>query len=289
MLMSCRQFFEYSAISGIPSLPTSVPDLVSPPKAIHYDEGAHLLAIEDAGQTSRTLKDYLISDDSTFDVAIIGKALGEWLAEFHLWGQTDEAAKYRAILSQNTEMAAVGLNYTFAALSPPDDSLWKEIQAYIEEVKKNDDNTGPFVVHGDFWTGNILLAPTSTGELRIKVLDWEASNCRNILWKDLGQMCSEMYQPAVFGHIPEEKGKKIVSSFLSAYQERRKPSQEEVRMAAVRCGVHMVVWPGLTGWGDEASVAACKALGREYAEKGWNRDWDWIRRSVLGALVHESW
>jgi Phosphotransferase enzyme family len=283
------KFFEFSAIAEVPRFTTSDPDLVSPPKGIHYDAEEHVLAIEDAGEASRTLKEYLIANESAFEVATIGKALGEWLAELHLWGQTDAAAKYRSILSQNIEVAEVGLNYTFAALSPPDDPLWKDIQKYLEEVKANDDNTGPFVLHGDFWTGNILIAPTSTGELRIKVLDWEASNCRNILWNDLGQMCSEMYQPAVFGHISEEKGREIISSFLTAYQKRRKPTQEEVRMAVVRCGVHMVVWPGLTGWGDVASVASCKALGKQYAEKGWNRDWNWVRGSVFGVLVQESW
>ncbi|KAH6899349.1 kinase-like domain-containing protein [Coprinopsis sp. MPI-PUGE-AT-0042] len=288
-LTNMRGFFEYSAIAEVPVLPTTNPDLVSPPKSIHYDAEGHLLAIEDAGPTTRTLKDYLISNDSTFDAGVIGRGLGEWLAELHLWGQTDTAAKLRSVLSQNLEMAAVGLNYTFAALSPPDDPLWKDIQAYLEAVKRTDDNTGPFVVHGDFWTGNIILAPTSAGELRIKVLDWEASNCRNTFWNDLGQMCSEMYQPAVFGHITEEKGREIISSFLSAYKERRTPTQEEVRMAVVRCGVHMVVWPGLAGWGDEASVEACRALGREYAEKGWNRDWNWVRECVLGVLVSDSW
>ena len=207
----------------------------------------------------------------------------------HLWGQTDAANEFRSILSQNLEVAAVGLNYTFASLTPPDDPLWKAIQAYLEDVKERDDNTGPFVIHGDFWTGNILVAPTPAGELRMKVVDWEASNCRNILWNDLGQMCSEMYQPAIFGHVTEEKGRKLVSSFLDAYQQRRSPTQEEVRMAVVRCGVHMVVWPGLTGWGDEASVAACKALGRAYADKGWNCDWRWIKESMFGVLVQDSW
>lgn len=244
--------------------------------------------LEDAGQASCTLKDFLLADASDYDVEVIGRGLGEWLAELHIWGQTDGAARFRSVLSQNLEVAAVGLNYTFASLTPAEDPLWKSIQAYLQDVQKSDDNTGPFVIHGDFWTGNILVAPTSEGELKMKVLDWEASNCRNILWNDLGQMCAEMYQPAVFGHISEEKGRKLVSAFLDAYRKRRTPTQEEVRMAVVRCGVHMVVWPGLTGWGDDGSVAACRALGRKYAENGWNRDWVWMKESVLGVLVQDS-
>jgi Ser/Thr protein kinase RdoA (MazF antagonist) len=186
-------------------------------------------------------------------------------------------------------MAAVNLGYTLAFLDPPDNSLWWEIKTYLEDVQRNGDHTSSFVVHGDFWTGNVLITPTSTGDLGMKVVDWEASNCRHVLWNDLGQMCSEMYQPVVFGHIPEAKGRMLISSLLSGYQEIRKPTQEEVRSTTVRYGIHMMVWPGRSGWGDKVRVESCKAMGREYADKGWKCDWSWLRHSVFGVLVCESW
>ncbi|KAG2018537.1 protein kinase subdomain-containing protein PKL [Coprinopsis cinerea AmutBmut pab1-1] len=290
-LTTKRGFFEYSALANVPNIQTSSPCRVHTPSTIHYDEAAHLLAISDAGPHSQTLKQHLL-DNADLNYSQIGQSLGEWLAELHQWGQTDAAAPLRSILSQNLEMADVGLQYTFAGLVPEDDPLWSAVRSHVESLRKSDDNTGGFVVHGDFWTGNVLVSTENDSaegdvDLKLTVLDWEASNCRNLPWNDIGQMCSEMYEPTFFGHAGE-KGTQLVSVFVKGYLSKRKLSKEEARLAIVRFGVHLFVWPAWSGWGNEESVARCKELGREYVERAWNYDWKWLKGSVLGDLVDES-
>ncbi|TFK27869.1 hypothetical protein FA15DRAFT_692168 [Coprinopsis marcescibilis] len=285
-LTNKRGFFEYSSLAHVPKLPTSVPNLVDHSKAVHYDTEAHVLVLADVGKSAQTLKKRLIDDATTIDVRSIGRGLGEWLAELHLWGETDAAAPLREVLSKNIEVADVALRYTFGGLVPDDDPLWKEVRQHVESIRAAIP-TSPFIVHGDFWTGNVLLSDgDEPGTPKLTVLDWEACNCRAIPWNDIGQMCSEMYQPTFFGHAGEE-GPQLIAAFLEGYKSRKAISKEDARMAVVRFGVHLFVWPGMSGWGNDESVGRCKELGREYIQRAWSRDWEWIKSSTLGELLDD--
>ncbi|KAF4616583.1 hypothetical protein D9613_008538 [Agrocybe pediades] len=290
-LDSKRGFFEYSALQHVPSFKLSTTStLVNTPEAIRYDDKAFVLSIGDAGVTTRTLKQRLIEDAKNLDIPAIGQALGEWLAELHRWGRSEAAAPLRKILAQNTEIADLAIKYTFQGLVPEDDPLWKNVLEYVNDLRDQDKNDSDFIVHGDFWTGNILVSDPHVAEIHatkpttLTVVDWEASNCRNFTWNDVGQMCAEMYQPTFFGHAGDH-GTKLVSEFVKAYLSRLELSQEERRLACMRFGVHLFVWPGVTGWGDEVSVAECKKLGREFVDRAWHSDWSWLGKSVLRDLV----
>ncbi|KAF4616592.1 hypothetical protein D9613_008537 [Agrocybe pediades] len=286
-----RGFFEYSALLHVPthfnSGTTSIP--VQIPEAIHHDDQAHILIITDLGQNSRTLKQCLVEDAKSLDVQQVGKALGEWLAELHIWGRTEAAAPLRRVLSQNNDLTDGPIRYACSRLLPEDDPLWKAVRAHIDDLrdldKKGDSN---FVVHGDFITGNVMVVPkvsqNGVKTTKLAVIDWEAANCRNFTWNDIGQMCAEMYFPTFFGHAGN-LGTEMVSAFLKAYISRRELSEEERRMVIIRFGVHIFVWPGVTGWGDKMSVAECQKLGKEYVARAWKYDWDWLKESIVRNLV----
>ena len=249
---------------------------------MHYDDDAHILIMSDIGGKSRTLKQCLIEDAESLDIPSIGRALGEWLADLHLWGRTEPAGPLRAVLTQNTEIADIAIEYTFIGLVPDDDPLWKQVRNHVDNLRSLDKNDSDFVVHGDFWTGNVLVS--GEGYSQLTILDWEASNCRNFAWNDVGQMCSEMYQPTFFGHAGN-LGAEMVSAFVKGYLSKKELSDEERRLAVIRFGVHLFVWPGMTGWGDKESVVECKKLGREYIKRGWNYDWEWLKDSIVRELV----
>ncbi|KAF9556278.1 hypothetical protein CPC08DRAFT_752601 [Agrocybe pediades] len=227
------RFFEYSALLHVPthfnSGTTSIP--VQIPEAIHHDDQAHILIITDLGQNSRTLKQCLVEDAKSLDVQQVGKALGEWLAELHIWGRTEAAAPLRRVLSQNNDLTDGPIRYACSRLLPEDDPLWKAVRAHIDDLrdldKKGDSN---FVVHGDFITGNVMVVPkvsqNGVKTTKLAVIDWEAANCRNFTWNDIGQMCAEMYFPTFFGHAGN-LGTEMVSAFLKAYISRRELSEED--------------------------------------------------------------
>jgi len=282
----CGQFFEYSALLHVPTFKVSTSVFVQTPKAVHYDHDVLILVMSDIGGKSRTLKQCLIEDAKSLDIPSIGRSLGEWLANLHLWGRTKAAAPLRAVLTQNKELANVGIEYAFKSLVPSDDPLWQQVRSHVDNLRSLDNNDSDFIVHGDFCTGNVLVS--GQGNTQLTILDWETSNCRNFAWNDIGQMCSEMYQPTFFGHAGN-LGAEMVSAFMKGYLSKKELSDEERRLAVVRFGVHLFVWPRVTGWGNKESVAKGQKLGREYIERGWNYDWEWLKDSVVRDLVPKKY
>lgn len=116
------------------------------------------------------------------------------------------------------------------------------------------------------------------------VVDWEMARV-GYVWEDLGQMCAELYLPVHFRG--REEGAEMLAAFLKGYGGM---GEEVARRAVVHFGVHLVVWPcRISGWGEEREVEECVRVGMEFIEKGWERDWAWVAKSVLKAIVDDEW
>jgi thiamine kinase-like enzyme len=66
------------------------------------------------------------------------------------------------------------------------------------------------VLHGDFWTGNLLLSPSTSNEPT--VIDWEMS-CIGPRWHDVGQMAAELYLLVLVTSRHKRRGTGIESIF----------------------------------------------------------------------------
>ena len=133
-------------------------------------------------------------------------------------------------------------------------------------------NTANTVLHGDFWTGNILVDTKQ----QLTVVDWELARVGGA-WQDLGQMSAELWLCAVFAESEErgERAMQALHAFHSAYQEGRGDlGKEERRLAVMHTGVHCVAWPQYSGWESVELVEKMKVRGGKVAELAAEGDWE---------------
>lgn len=258
---------------------------VGTPIAHHYDSESHSVVVADAGSGSRDLKAILCSAAGLdADAEALGEALGVWLRRLHSWGRTEAAEELREALGGNTQAAGIWTWATYGrlletvALLPAAElggaaALFAEIVAATPAVQLPDT-----VLHGDFWCGNVLLDKST-----VTIIDWEMARVGEV-WGDLAQMCAELYLPFRFFGV--ETGIAIMRAFLGAYG---RVSEDIASRVVVHFGVHLAVWPARSGWEPQTEAVRCAVVGKEFIEKGWRRDWKWVKDSVLGELVDDSW
>src|SRR5690606_3804852 len=183
------------------------------------------------------LIDHVMSKDTT---EAIGSALGRFAAEVHLLGRlTDNAAAAKLRLDLGESLKAKEISFTvfydwlektanevqIGTLSADEmkELIQKAKKLMREEMfEKRDSWT---VVHGDFWTGNILIPQTlvsSSGlnnpskivEKKIHVVDWELCKLAPPHF-DLGQMIAEMYLP--FHFYANQASLSMIDAFFFSY------------------------------------------------------------------------
>ncbi|KAF8249404.1 kinase-like protein [Wilcoxina mikolae CBS 423.85] len=279
-----RCHFEHVVLASPPPAVTCARGLtLKIPTAYHYDKHHHILVLSDAGENSVTLKAWLLSpDSSTLKTSSLGQGLGVFLRSLHRWRGFPEP---RNELEKNTQAAKLWTWATYGRLIETIDLFpslltpYKEL--FIDVISAPEVDEEKTLLHGDFWCGNILLSPEQEVAT---VIDWEMAKVGHV-WGDIAQMCAELFLPFQF-HGTEE-GLEVMDAFLRAYGE---VSEEVARRVVVHFGVHLVVWPcRVPGWGSAEAVEGCAKVGAEFIEKGWKKDWKWVKESVLGAVVKEEW
>jgi len=89
--------------------------LVQVPKVHRLDEKAHVIIMDDAGESSLTLKDFLKSGRLSDSTAVkIGESIGEFLGSLHEWGTAHRADC--AIFEQHTEAPALAAGFYYGQL-----------------------------------------------------------------------------------------------------------------------------------------------------------------------------
>jgi len=113
-------------------------------------------------------------------------------------------------------------------------------------------------VMGDFWPGNLVVALDGDGRLKqISVLDWELSKL-GLAGVDVGQFSAELY---LLKRCHEAECGETATVMLEHFLETYKPTDDELRRAAVHMGSHLVVVPVYAPKGDRQTTSAVTAEG----------------------------
>ncbi|KAF5001011.1 hypothetical protein F66182_16226 [Fusarium sp. NRRL 66182] len=157
---------------------------------------------------------------SLLSTSTIGHQLGFWLRSFHNWSLTPEQVALRAQVWQNDHMRELKYSFTYG-------SVLKALENFPELLKSHKetlDTIGDFlakedqrmskeggdgysVLHGDFWSGNILIdnagwrEPPLLGRTNeLFVIDWEFSHFGHRSC-DLGQIVGDLYERKIYGNF----------------------------------------------------------------------------------------
>lgn len=263
-------------------LPTT--SLVTVPAVHLHDEEAAVIIMSDCGENIISLKDLLLRDGAipVSTAHAVGSALGEFLAQVHTWGNSEEVLDFfegnmqaRTLTAWVTYGRAVstvsGAESRLSALQdPPLDIPETQLQAVAEVAERTADairTARETIVHGDFWPGNVLVKLAETGgEVeRIYVMDWELvkpglSGC------DVGQFCAELHQARSFYPANAEPASTVLDAFLCAYKAKRGGEMTSVaRLAQTHLGAHIAVFTARnSSWKDRETVRKLVLEGVRY-------------------------
>ena len=270
--------------------------IIGVPDIYYYDRSNKVLVMQDAGTEVKNLKGSLLAGEIDSGQAIaIGCALADFAMLLHTWSKTQpqlcqEMSKHRQATDIYLWATYGRLGETISMVSGGALEGYREAFDQVHQLMTSEmrDSVGCGIIHGDYWTGNILVSqdPTNSniGINRLYVIDWELSKVAPAIF-DIGQMSAEIFLVYHFRKKPEAV--KLLDAFLGAYG--------GLESTAARCkvsihfGTHLVVWPiRVPGWGTMGEIETCVKTGAEYIQKGLQGDVNWLKKSILGELFRES-
>ncbi|XXG96556.1 Cytoplasmic tRNA 2-thiolation protein 2 [Hypoxylon texense] len=220
----------------------------------------------------------------------LGKTLGRWLRGFHEWaGQRDEL---RRVVADNDGMQQIKHMINFdtllerieqfpSILGDAEDAFTKVRDMDSEEWDVEDELQ---VIHGDFWTGNILLpdAPIQEGaDVLMFVIDWEMAQLGKY-WFDLGQMIAELYELKLYKGILG--GLWIIEGFVDGYGAI---SEGFTFRIAIQVGVHLIGFgTSVPGWGTPEQIENVARTGKDIIVHALKKDRQWFEESDLASLFN---
>ncbi|GAP87725.1 putative phosphotransferase enzyme family protein [Rosellinia necatrix] len=292
----CLKTLSAFPTEGKTKLPGDVNIIVRAPKFYHFDEQNNT-QVQEVLCGSMNLKEYALTTYSadTPDTARpqclqLGRALGKWLYNFHT-SSTMQAA-LRETVAGNTEMQKLKHTIYFSWVLDrvkQFPSVLSESKDFFEKVrdttaKEADDESRLRVIHGDFWTGNVLLpsGPIQDGiDVTVFVVDWEMAEI-GLPNVDLGQMIGELYQLKLFKNITA--GLWMVQGFVEGYGV---VSDEFAFRTALQIGAHLLSFgAAVEGWGTQDQVEMVVRIGRDIMVHAWEKDREWFRGGDLKCLFH---
>ncbi|KAH8423007.1 uncharacterized protein LDX57_000763 [Aspergillus melleus] len=232
----------------------------------------------------------------------LGAALGQWLGSFHAWIAESAQTELVRTMEGNELMRdlkfsinyenLVGLVDKYPDLLGGSRSVFEEVRdlARSELGRKDGEGAAFGVIHGDFWSGNVLIPKNILDQqeqnpntnIPLFVIDWELAQC-GARALDLGQMIAELYFVKHFRDV--DAGPWIIEGFARSYPHL---TEAMAYRAAIHVGVHFICWGTmLTDWGSEEQVREVVALGRDLIVKGWRREREWFEGGFWGCLLGE--
>ncbi|KAE8450869.1 hypothetical protein EG329_005309 [Mollisiaceae sp. DMI_Dod_QoI] len=297
-LTDSRCEYEHSILTALSSFPPVVHSgiLVQTPHLYLFNKETNTQVYSDL-PSSLDLKTYVLTHHETLTEAQcqrLGRALGEWCRSFHVWANSPQQTSLREVMKGNKAMQDLKYSINYDVLLATVDvfpEILGEKKALLEEVAKKvktelEARDGE-LIHGDFWSGNVLLPSTpipspssSIPPLKVFILDWELSQL-SLPFFDLGQMLAELYELHHFKH--HSAGLWLMQSFISGYGEM----DEEMKwMTILHTGVHLVCWGSrVAGWGTKEQVEDVVRTGRDWIVGAWERRREVFEGMVLGGLL----
>ncbi|KAI1853146.1 hypothetical protein JX266_001852 [Neoarthrinium moseri] len=248
------------------------------------------------------LKSLLASSDVSEPTArSIGHDLGKWLKAFHDWASAPDQKGLRIEIEKNRIMRHLKYQITYARfidvlqkfpeLIEGHGKALREIQEMaFKDFKKTpseDDGDDWGLIHGDFWSANVLLPPSprmeTKGSTSLLVIDWEYAQYGRREY-DIGNMIGDLIERWHFGRLHSFVW--AIQGFVKGYGGI---GDEMAFRTAIYAGVHLINWynRGPSKPNNDETLSALR-LGRDLVVKGWEKDRTWLLSSVLEHLFQTT-
>ncbi|KAI2701938.1 hypothetical protein CBS147332_7714 [Penicillium roqueforti] len=272
---------------------------VKAPHLLDFNQETDTQVLEDL-PNSIDLKNFLLSevshDLSESSGRALGGALGSWLRLFHNWTADEQQMESTKLLGENKFMKDLKfwVNYTmlmdtienFPSILEEDRDIFEKVRDLAAaELERQSHADGYGIIHGDFWTGNVLLPNeplTRQTKTTMFIVDWEMSHIGSRAL-DLGQMIAELYETKLFKNV--DGGLWIMQGFLEGYGAL---DDEMAFRTAIHVGVHLICWGSrVPGWGTQKQIEEVVKVGRDLIVHGWKKDKDWFAEGSLSCLFKD--
>ncbi|KAL4898386.1 kinase-like domain-containing protein [Aspergillus ambiguus] len=206
----------------------------------------------------------------------VGRALGTWLRAFHAWGDAAAQSVVKSAMAENRLMRDLKCTINYDNLVAAVDrypGLLEGSRGVFERVREmargelGRAGEGSGLIHGDFWSGNVLVNTAGPRSTRLFVVDWEMAQCGPRAL-DLGQMIAELYELTHFKGEPA--GRWIVEGLVEGYADL---GEEMAFRTAIHVGTHLICWGStVAGWGTDEQVQEVVRIGRDLVVNGWEKN-----------------
>ncbi|TVY49918.1 hypothetical protein LCER1_G007543 [Lachnellula cervina] len=312
--------------------PTSLSRIKVP--CLHFfiqdtEANTNTIILEDI-QDAVDLKSLLVSPSTSPSLShthatSTGYSLGSWLRSYHAWissPSSTPSALCSAISTNSENMRRLKHDITYnifieiiaqfpevtARLTGGERKSLEDVKEMADgefdrKVAMGDDSGEWGIIHGDFWTGNILLSPAIPSQQpteepepepeplpNLFIIDWESTQFGHRAY-DIGQMIGDLLERQHFSHNNSNGDAAVLAleGFIDGYGA---VSEEMAFRIAVHAGVQLVTWvargPPLhmrPAWATRERVVGIVEMGVRFILRGWGRDREWIGGSVLKGLV----
>ncbi|KAI1036556.1 hypothetical protein LB503_003382 [Fusarium chuoi] len=277
-----------SGISSSDNVPKETNNfVVRTPELYHFDQASSTQVLEFMSDSIH-LKDYAIRNYGS-PTPVSYKP--QWLRDFVKWSV--QQVKHRDLVAQNEFGQAVRHMVNYAWLHerikeyPNILNDVKEILVQVEQMAaaEKDDTDKLQIIHGDFWTGNVVLPNAATKEgtkTPVFIVDWEMTQL-GLPSVDFGQMIAEMYALWLYKSI--DAGLWMMEGFIEGYGDI---SEDFAFRTAIHVGTHLVcVTTDFPAWGRENYERVVK-VGRGIIVHAWKKDREWFEKGDLACLFRSE-
>ncbi|KAI0803573.1 kinase-like domain-containing protein [Xylaria sp. FL0064] len=307
-----RTLYEECMLDALSSFPSSVSG-VQAPRLYLFIRESNIQVLEDF-PTAIDLKSVFVSPARNQSITVpvvvsLSRDIGAWLRLFHDWSMSSNPRLHN--FGDNEPMRKLKYAITYDAylrvletdfpdlLEGHREDLQQVKEAARKEFEKTskdghvDKNWG--FIHGDFWTGNILvptdlLPPNSQHpvERKLFIIDWEFTQFGHRAY-DVGQMIGDIYERWLFGRA--DGAISAIEGFIEGYG--RLEDEGLAYRIAIHAGVHLIGWyirraPNSPLLFPLAQVREAMRTGRDWIEKGWQRDVDFFKSTPLASLFSQE-
>ncbi|KAL1854448.1 hypothetical protein VTK73DRAFT_8745 [Phialemonium thermophilum] len=305
-----RCFYEETMLHALNDFSSTTANITTP-RLLLFDPKTSTQVLEDIPDAT-DLKSFLLQHANSQSparplgaraAASIGYGLGSWLRSLHDWSSGTVQENLRNQLARNAGMRELKCRVTDVAFQTllenfPDlldgrAPTLERVRHWMREdfekpVLKTADGLEWGVIHGDFWTGNVLLpVQTSRSPVRLVVIDWEFAQIGHRAY-DLGQMVGDLYERHHFHSVDSSLA--ILGEFVRGYRGSDGSLSDELAFRTViHAGVHLIGRftrrpPNGRLADPQDKLSGAMGLARDWILKGWERDREWFGRSALAPL-----
>lgn len=286
-----------SLASLLPAQASGKTVVIKAPRLYLFDRETNTQVLEDLINAG-SFKSILFSpaaDSLVPQPPVIGRHLGSWLRSFHDWSSAPQQAAIRNQLWQKDPVRKLKYLVTFdvfLAVLEKFPELLEDHQQTLKEVQEamaadfqkpsTDADEGWGLIHGDLWSGNILLSnPPWNEPPQLGIIDWEFAQFGHRSY-DLGQIVGDLYEKAVFLNADT---KSVMEAIIDGYGDL---SDDMAFRTAIYVGVHLIGWyhrrPRTAPPVAQEVVVAGLTIGRDFICKGWKKDRKFFESTALASL-----